>query len=89
MICEGSMHLHNFPVDYRDANDVDYKFETGVFRNNSRDNGLTAEAICNDNRRLRIGRRSTSDDISLRQGLQIRDGLRQAIFYHDMIRPRL
>ena len=83
------MHLHNFLVDYRDAHDVDYNFETDVFRNDCRDNGLTAEIIGNDNHRPRIGRRSTADETSRQQGLRIRDGLRQAIYDHDMVRPRI
>ena len=62
MICEGAMHLHNFLVDYRDTHDADYNFEIGVFQNDYRDNGLTAEVIGNDNYRPRIGRRSTADE---------------------------
>ena len=83
------MHLHNFLVDYRDANDVDYNFETGVFRNDWRDNGLIAEVIGNDNHRLRIGRWSTAEETSRQQGLRIRDELWQAIYDHDIRRPRI
>ena len=69
------MYLNNFLVDYRDANDVDSNFETGVFQNDCRDNRLTTEVICNDNHRLGIGRQSTADETSCQQSLQIRDGL--------------
>ena len=89
MVCEGAMHLHNFLVDYRNAHAVDYKFESGVFQNDCMDNGLTAEVIGNDNHRPRIGRRSTAEETSRQQGLVIRDGLRQAIYDHDMVRPRI
>ena len=81
------MHLHNFLIDYRDAHDVDYNFEASVSQNDCNDNGLTAEVLGNNNRRPNMGRQSTADETFLQQGLRIRDGLRQAIYDHDMVRP--
>ena len=88
MICEGAMHLHNFLVDYRDAHDVDYNFKANVFQNDCDDNGLMSEVVGCDNIRPRGGRRSSEEDISRLKGLRIRDNLRQAIYDHDMRRPR-
>ena len=82
------MRLHNFLVDYRDAHDVDYNFESRVFHNDCSDNELGVEVVGNDEHRPRIGRRSTTEETSRQQGLRLRDGLRQAIYDHDMVRPR-
>ena len=88
MICEGAMHLHNFLVEYRDAHDIDYNFERNVFENDCSDNGFTSEVVGNDGIRPRMGRRSSTDEVSRQKGLQLRDKLRQAIYEHDMVRPR-
>ena len=88
MICEGAMHLHNFLVEYRDAHDIDYNFEHNVFENDCSDNGFTSEVVGNDGIRPRMGRRSSTDEVSRQKGLQLRDKLRQAIYEHDMVRPR-
>ena len=88
MICEGAMHLHNFLVEYRDAHDIDYNFEHNVFENDCSDNGFTSEVVGNDGIRPRMGRRSSTEEVSRQKGLHLRDKLRQAIYEHDMVRPR-
>ena len=82
------MHLHNFLVDYRDAHDVDYNYEANVFQNDCYDNGLVSEVVGIDSIRTRAGRQSSEEVISRLKGLHLRDKLRQAIYYHDMRRPR-
>ena len=59
-----------------------------MFENDCSDNGFTAEVVGNDTIRPRMGRRSSTDEVSRRKGLQLRDKLGQAIYDHDMVRPR-
>ena len=87
MICEGAMHLHNFLVEYRDENDVDYQHDCLVFNNDRNDNGHVSGVVCNDSHRPR-GRPSATEERSRRKGLQIRDKLRQLVQDNDMHRPR-
>ena len=88
LICEATMHLHNFLVSYRDDHDVNYNYEKNAFNNDCSDNGFTSEVIGNDFRQ-QVGRPSVAGEASRREGLLVRDKFKYLFMEHDMHRPKL
>ena len=81
------MYLYKFLVDYRDRHNIDQEYESMVFNNDCSDNGMISEEVCNDSVRP-TGRRSGVDEAYRVKGLHFRDKFRQAIYNHDIHRPK-
>ena len=91
LIIEGAMRLHNFLVDYREAQtimpDEDQTTDSTIFENDCQDRGIQPIVAGNDGGRPR-GRPSGSEKFYRTQGLKLRDQLRLSLKDHDMHRPR-
>ena len=91
LIIEGAMRLHNFLVDYRDAqihvDDEDNTTDSMIFQNDCQDRGIQPIVVGNDGGRPR-GRPSASEKFYRTQGLKLRDQLRLSLKDHDMHRAR-
>ena len=88
IICEASMHLHNFLVDYRNSLTDSHKereLENEIFLNDQLDNAIISTAVMNDSTRL--GGRPSNDEVLCRiNGVLLRDSLKQLLQQHNMHR---
>jgi len=91
LIIEGAMRLHNYLVDYRDAQtnnvEVESDIESVIFENDCLDRGIQPIVVGNDGGRP-SGRPSATDKFYKMQGLKLRDKLRLSLKDHDMHRSR-
>jgi len=89
IIIEGAMRLHNYLVEYRDANlpPSDFAVEQRIFDHDCTD--IDACPIISGNDGARPAGRPSSDEREYRlQGLKLRDTLRLNFAACDMHRPR-
>ena len=90
IIIEGSMHLHNFLVDYRESQVENKKLytriEREVFNNNLLDNGIIPLVVGEESRTM--GRPLNSEREWKLKGILRRDLLKGSLMDHDLHRPR-
>ena len=87
-IIEGAMCLHNYLVDYREANKNkdDWDIDRYLFNAEICDTNADTLQVVNDN--VRPSCRISDDKRTIRQrGLMLRHSLCQALAAHDMQRP--
>ena len=85
------MHIHNFLVDYRNKlseGEEDNTIDRTIFVDDIRDNGVFNMVVCNDTKRVNVGRPSNTEHQRIIEGIKLRNELRDSLHNHNMHRPR-
>ena len=89
LIVEGTLHLHNYLVNYKKErfDPFDLHLDTSIFQSSLQNYGINYIVVSTDYDRP-AGRLNMDDVYNRIKGLWLRDNLKCSLAYHDMHIPR-